>query len=533
MDKFELEGNIYNHEISLEKTWPIEANCPIPLWCLLKAIENTRDDADAFTNKTIENFNKTNFAFNGKGNFGERAREYLKKEMYPRIIALDNYYISCNHLSKEVMELESKEEEEKNSDKKTTLEVLFTRLNKLGTPISNDDLNYSAIKAYWPSIKNINDELSERYMSPSKLVMLAFRLALTDKEDDNLKGELVISDIRSYAKDIKKKEKKEKIITLYKDYLGVILEKIDEWLGVCGMEADRTPSILRTTIAQKSPDVYLLLMYFAYENIKSPIELTSPQIRALAFCLHWFAANNDKKRCVQAVFRRCKEGITLENIQKGISRLMHDCRLLHIYSPEEVRGFVPNIGEKSNWRVWHSVPAPAREFFDRIFWNSHTEPKEMLLYAEREYINNHFSKYDPARQDMWAESNRPWDFDHIVAQDRVIKGSGTRGVYRDYDKKWCESIGNFAAITLESNRSKNNRVDFSEYNANSKSLIYDDAVEKLPDRDLTYNAKGSKDFAQITYNRFCRIYEQVYKLIEGVVRHTTLSDTLVERKMLF
>ena len=147
LDKFELEGNIYNHEISLEKTWPIEANCPIPLWCLLKAIENTRDDADAFTNKTIENFNKTNFAFNGKGNFGERAREYLKKEMYPRIIALDNYYISCNHLSKEVMELESKEEEEKNSDKKTTLEVLFTRLNKLGTPISNDDLNYSAIKA--------------------------------------------------------------------------------------------------------------------------------------------------------------------------------------------------------------------------------------------------------------------------------------------------------------------------------------------------------------------------------------------------
>jgi hypothetical protein len=41
----------------------------------------------------------------------------------------------------------------------------------------------------------------------------------------------------------------------------------------------------------------------------------------------------------------------------------------------------------------------------------------MLLYAERQYINTHFRNYDPARQDMWAEENRPWDFDHIVPQD--------------------------------------------------------------------------------------------------------------------
>jgi hypothetical protein len=134
---------------------------------------------------------------------------------------------------------------------------------------------------------------------------------------------------------------------------------------------------------------------------------------------------------------------------------------------------------------------------------------------------------------MWAEYNRPWDFDHIVAQDRVLNGYGSRGPYREYDKQWCDSIGNFAAITLESNRSKNNRVDFGEYRDNEKSLIYDDAIESLPNRELTYNAKGSMEFARITYNRFCEIYEKVYELIAEVVDSVVLADTLFKRKEVF
>ncbi len=473
--------------------------------------------------KTIELFSTTDFAYyNKKFDLGEKACYYLKEVLFPRIVALDNYYINCNHLPKEVMESETITD----TTEQTTLEVLFTRLNTGGTAISRDDLNYSAIKAYWPSIKNINDELAEKYMSPSKLVMLAFRLALTDKNDDSLKNELSIRQIRSYAR---KDVEREKIANLYKFHLNEVLEQIDIWLGVDGENPNRTPSILRTIIARNSPDVYLLLMYFAYENIKSPIELTTTQIRALAFCLHWFTANNDKKGCVQEIFKRCKDGIKFNNIQKGISRLMHDCKLLHIYSPKEVMEFVSNIGEESSWRVWHSVPAPAREFFDRIFWNSHTESKEMLLYAEREYINTHFANYDPAKQDMWAEYNRPWDFDHIVAQIRI---KGKQGDFREYDKVWLDSIGNFAAISYESNRSKSDGEDYSEYYANRTSLDYNSDVEKLK-YDLTYDALSSVEFANITYTRFCKIYGKVFDLIREIVCQTTLSDTLWERKVLF
>ena len=525
LDKFELQGNIYNREFSLKETWPIEANCPIPLWCLLEASKTTSNDAEAFIQKTIDLFKTTDFAYSKKIDFGEDAYRYMKEVLFPRIVALDNYFINCNHLPKDVMESET--ETVTDAVEQTTLEVLFTRLNTGGTAISRDDLNYSAIKAYWPTIKDINDRLAEKYMSPSKLVMLAFRLALTEKTDDSLKNELSIRQIRSYAR---KEAEREKIINLYNLHLKDVLEQIDIWLGVDGNEPGRTPSILRTIIARNSPDVYLLLMYFAYENIKSPIELTVSQIRALAFTLHWFTAYNDKKGCVQEVFRRCKDGINFNNIQKGISRLMHDCRLLHIYCPEEVQSFITNIGENSSWRVWHGIPAPAREFFDRIFWNGNAESREMLLYTEREYINTHFANYDPARQDMWAEYNRPWDFDHIVARNRIDRKQGN---FREYDKVWLDSIGNFAAISYESNRSKNDGEDYSEYHANRVALDYDDEIEKLKYYDVTYDSSSSIKFANITYARFCRIYNKVFELIGEVVCHTVLSDTLVERKKLF
>lgn len=525
LDIFELQGNIYNREFSLKETWPIEANCPIPLWCLLEASKTTNNDAEVFLHKTITIFKETNFAYSKKIDFDEKACCYLKEVLFPRIVALDNYYINCNHLPKEVMESET--ESETDTVEQTTLEVLFTRLNTGGTAISRDDLNYSAIKAYWPTIKDINDRLAEKYMSPSKLVMLAFRLALTDKEDDSLKNELSIRQIRSYAR---KDAEREKITYLYNAHLEKILEQIDEWLGVNGEGANRTPSILRTIIARNSPDVYLLLMYFARVDIDSPIKITASQIKSLAFCLHWFTANNDKKGCVQELFRRCKDGITLDNIQKGIARLMHDCKLVHIYNPDEVRRFVPKMGEDQNWRVWHSIPAPARQFFDRIFWNGNAESREMLLYAEREYINTHFANYDPARQDMWAEYNRPWDFDHIVARNRIV---GKQGKFREYDKIWLDSIGNFAAISYESNRSKNDGTDFSEYHTNQCALDYDSKIETLPNRVID-TVEASVDFANITYNRFCRIYGKVYDdVIKETVGKTILSDALFKRKELF
>ena len=104
-------------------------------------------------------------------------------------------------------------------------------------------------------------------------------------------------------------KKKNKIEALYKDnQLGRILDKVDEWIGVKEDTELRTPSILRTIIARNSPDVYLLLMYLANKDVKSPINLTVQEIRALAFLLHWFG--NDKKVVSKSCFIDLKKVLT-------------------------------------------------------------------------------------------------------------------------------------------------------------------------------------------------------------------------------
>ena len=523
LNVFDLKGNIYNDHFSLTETWPTEANLPIPLFCLLEAAEKSKDD-NTFVNKTLSIFNATDFSFrklfNEKFKQSDIALDYLRKTLFPAFKALNDYTITCNHLPKEVMETETTED----SVAQTTLEVLFTRLNTGGTAISRDDLNYSAIKAYWPSIKDVNDGLAEKYMNPAKLVMLAFRLALTTDEDKGFKNEMTIKQIRSAAR---KPEEKNKIEALYKDnQLGRILDKVDEWLGVKENSELRTPSILRTIIARNSPDVYLLLMYLAKKDLESPINLTVQEIRALAFLLHWFG--NDRKKCAQEIFYRCNNGINRSNILKGISRLMHDCQLLHVYTPTEVQKFIV-IEDYKNWRLWQSLSAPNRNFFNRTFWYGTTEAKQILLYAERQYINTHFSNYDPARQDMWAEENRPWDFDHIVPQNWI---SNKRGAdFREYDKDWLWSIGNMAAISFEANRSKNNSSQYSEYQENKDSLHYLEDIESITS-DITYHQQQSVMYAKLTFKRYCMIYATSYTVIQPLVEEIILSDTLQKRKEL-
>ena len=522
LKEFNLKGNIYNDHFSLEETWPVEANLPIPLFCLLKAAEKT-SDADTFVKEVFAEFNSTDFSyrfsFNEKIKHSNVALTYLRDVLFPAFNALKDYMITCNHLPKEVMETETTEE----SMAQTTLEVLFTRLNTGGTAISRDDLNYSAIKAYWPSIKEVNDHLAEKYMSPSKLVMLAFRLALTSEDDKSFKGEMTIKQIRSAAI---KTDERDKIESLYdNNQLETILTKVDEWLGAKGDSVLRTPNILRTIIARNSPDVYLLLMYMARKDMESPINLSAYEIKALAFLLHWFG--NDKKHCVQEIFHRFKNGINISNILQGISRLMHDCHLLHVYTPKEVEELFI-IGNSKGWRIWNSLPAPAKHFFNRTFWYGTAEAKQMLLYAERQYLNTHFRNYDPARQDMWAEENRPWDFDHIVPQEWI---SNKRGEFRDYDKDWLWSIGNMAAISFEANRSKSNANEYTEYHNNKETLFYLPEVESL-NSNITYNNENSVRFAKLTYERYCMIYTAVYRMIRPMVDKCILSETLQKRKNL-
>lgn len=523
LERFHLKGNIYNNGFSLNDTWPVEATKPIPLYCFLNA---TLDNEEAFLNSVMGLFMDSQFSYkNIFPGLSDKDKEYIRESLYPVFENIKNYSINCNHLTKEVLSSETEDE----TSEQTALETLFTRLNTGGTVISRDDLNYSAIKAYWPSIKDINDKISEGYMSPSKLVMLAFRLALTSRNDKNIHGELSIKQIRQLAKDDKYNKERGKINNLYNSgQLEVILKKVDHWLDVdnpsCLM---RTPTILRTNFSYRSNQAYLFLMFLAQREIKDGEYYPKEYIKALAFLIHWFSL--DKSRCVQEFFQATTNRFNLERIRMGISSLQHDGYILPIYTPDEFKKAL-KISDSPNWRVFQNVSVPVVDTLWRVFNYSQEESKEMLLYAEREYLNSHFSLYNPAMTDMWEEYNRPWDYDHIIPQDWI---RGARGAdYRDYDRdNWLNCIGNISAISYEINRSKSNREEYGEYEINKESLFFDSDFENIG-HDLPWNKDTSYKFGVITFTRFLRIYSEIYNVIRPLVIKTVLPPNLEARKVL-
>ena len=416
-----------------------------------------------------------------------------------------------------------KNESEEDRTDQTTLEVLFNRINTGGTRISQDDLNYSAIKAYWPTIKNKNDELAKSYMNPSKLVMLCFRLAaLLNINNEKWVSDYSIKQIRTLAKSYEKTA----IEDLYNDKTtGIerVLEKVDNWLDI----NEGVPAILRTSIAYKSPDVYLLLMFFAKRSFDYKVSINPSIIKALAFTLHWFG--NNKKAAVEEIYMRCKETIGIDSILEGLSQSLHDCHILHVYSAKDVEKWYSNqCSPEWNFNKLEGFDA-WRHFFDRIFWYGSAEAREMLLFTQRSYINSHFSNYDPARSDLWEDYNRPWDYDHIIPQDWV---NNKRREFREFDKIWLNSIGNIAAISFEINRSKSNREDFEEYEKNSDTLLFDKRFSEISS-NLAYNEDESAKFAKTTFDRFLKIYTTVFEMIKCLFERVELSPNLIERKQLF
>ena len=518
LEKYKLDDtNIYNTTIDLKDTWPYFAECPIPLFIFLHAIETLEQDSEkSFFHNVSEEIEKYKDKFKYLEQIHINNIEELAKKLYKPFKRLKNYYVSVNVLSRDVIDNES--ERTSNDSEITTLETLFTRLNTGGTRISQEDLSYSAIKAYWPEIKDINDAIALEYMSPEKLAILVFRLALTLEENNNKKisGSISIQKIRILSSS---DNTKQNIKELYNNKLKDILSKIDTWLNVSDMP-DATPKFLRTSIARNSPDVFLLLMYLAY---KYP-DAKSEEIQGLAFYLHWFAYK--KKECTDLIYQRCNNyGYSIEVIDNALYDSINQGYLPYPYFSKDFPIFI-TIKNSKDWRPWSDNTDEA--WWN--FWNLFANQKECLLYAEREYLNSHFKLYNPARNDMWEKYNRPWDYDHIIPQDWMYKKKGAE--YLHYCQAWQNYNGNMAAISFEKNRSKNNRDDYKEYDENQSSLLFNPEVKKIG-TNVAYNQDLAVKFAEITYSRSCQICEECSKLWKVLFKSKLSNNRLNERKQLF
>lgn len=537
------DRNIYKDRIELKDTWPFAAGQPIPLDLLLEA-SHTSKDSEGFADAVMEGYKKASSETNLQ-KLDENDKKRIA-DMYNVFKDLDDYTVQYDILPLRIIEKESSPEGKTQDE--SSLEILFNRLNTGGTRISQDDLNYSAVKAYWSGIKDTNDLIAARFMPPSKLVMLAFRLALTEADgSQGIANPPSIPRVRSIAKGntAKDLDLKVRIEELYRradpedalsTKLGRIMTKVDSWLGVtCGEYAPThlggAPAFIRTSIARNSPEVYLLLMYFASRAISDGSLVSGEDARGLALLLHWFG--RDKKAAVTMVFNHLKENGETDSIRKGLSACFGSELLIPVYSPYEMRQFF-EIERDRDWSPWARKDyAPWHDFYTTVSWWGNSVAQEMLLYAQREYIDAQFKLYDPAREDMWEKHNRPWDYDHIVPQNWIKERGRTRATYRDYCDHWVGRIGNIGAIPFEDNRSKSDKVDYAVYLEHPDELLFN--KDKFMDiacqgKNLPENEEYSFLFAQTVFDRTVNIYGRCYEAFGSLLGKTILTGRQERRK---
>ena len=497
--------NIYKQDFNLKQTYPTSVKCPIPLHWLLKApIENS----DEFVKYVLGEYrsNKVNNEY--KIPFITSDTEFvdLCKKYYDCFFRLKEYTIKVNLLSSRALEEEIESENSDMSD----IEVLFNRIGAGGTPISEGELIYSAIKAYWPKeVKERNDELAAMYMPPVTLIMLAFRLSLTSQEDTSFKGNPSIKRIRQIAKE--KGDLYKKVINFYENAEN-LLKKVESWL----ISGD-VPPVIRTGMARRCPDLYLLLIFMAQKGIVNNEE-NEKLIQALSYYVYWFGKDNCTK-CVNTIFSNIKDA-TSENIRSKVIEsllvLIQKQLIEVLYEPNYISFTFGEIKKDSKWRPW-SNNTSSKPWWH--VWNIICYNRELLLYAQRMYLNSNFSRYDPARLDMWDEHNRPWDFDHIIPQDWIHQKSSRRKEYTSYCEAWLNYNGNLAAIPFELNRSKSNRAEWEEYVNNKKILLCDDEIENfgvLFRKNIQNDQEQAYRFAVKTKERTIRIYQECYNLLSRI-----------------
>lgn len=547
---------------SICAAWPQESDVPIPFYWLTDAAviekltgarlwEHIRDrclslPGQAWATRAAE-------VISGHLHGTDRALAHIESGLERvknfSIVALE---VPQDVIMKPSIQEEAPEVDEPNPDSRiANVEHLFQRLNSGGTELRGEELIFSMIKAYWPGIEDSfqairgKDQQAQQPMAGSHLAALGARAALIDyeqnKDKNKLPAPLSLSRIRNIAH-VKKFEDEKNRLTKYFgidrespdiDYfhasdLHQNLRQIDQWLLFDQSENDYgLPPVLRTALAQAAPEVFLLLLYFAQKvrhdhlNQAQIAELRQP-ILGLATALHWFG--DDRARAVAELYSTffCSEEPLL---RKTFSGVLSACQefpegrhgILRLLTPTDLEASIPrpDAGDKNlkDWDFWQLIGEESSDSANWPFLERLWERKELLLYAQRAFMCTRFQDYDPSRTDTWKESNRPWDYDHLLPKVTLHYNQGT---FKRACDQWVDTIGNLRAWPMELNRSKGAALDGIKEDEYTNSFIL--GAEECKAFSMTkhdlYDAEKSAAFMLASRSRMLRIYAEWFTTLD-------------------
>jgi hypothetical protein len=521
--------------------WPCEAaaRIPVPLAWLLQL---RLDDEPAFWKKVeLRAAEATSLQWASKvcefcvdpgtAKIKSGIFKGIKRAHAARLIALE--------ASEELLEVPELEKTNV-SDREdvSNIEQLFQRLNRQGTKLDGEELAYSMIKAYWPDLEGPINEASERRMPQARMVSLGVRAALANSalgEDakQNLPGPPTVSAIRVIARSEKEKKK------IIQEFITKDLRAACDLVGIWLKYDPRTNQsgllpVHITSIAMSSREVYLLLLHFATQmERKEAPEGWNKAMQALATLIHWFAS--EKAKVANRVYACCRDELSIGNIQLAMKESIGAGEMHTLHSPEAVGAFVQlPKDDLKNWhwgKLIHIEGDVEGTETRRKLWEgglNFRNNRELLLYAQRDFLERRFRDYDPARKDLWEAHNRPWDFDHILAS-YYFYNRKDRGNFRGACGQWGYTIGNLRAWPFEDNRSDRDETADGKVKGDpvrlKDSFLNPDEERAFSGGDKVRGDEATvRSFAGSCRERLLRVYREWYKSVGVAELLTTVED---------
>ncbi|QJE94343.1 DUF262 domain-containing protein [Luteolibacter luteus] len=427
----------------------------------------------------------------------------------------------------------------------SSIEHLFSRLNRLGKPLDGEELAYSLIKAYWPEVANLIDAVATRRLPASHLVSLAIRTALTDPGSTKLARGITIPRLRAIAKALPPSEGEEPSVSYQQrmkiesfigngtsgfNRLANACAQVDEWLTYDPENAlTGLPPVLVASFARSSSDIFLFLLHLAdrlRENECGKNPAWKELLPGLATIYHWFSKPGEQAAIADLLLESISGEISPESVRRGMALTIAGNRVILPQAPEKVQEFIliPDDEQLPHWKWWSSLiesfpqeDKTTREtdwkpFLQRTVWS-----KELLLYAQRDYLHRRFPSYDPSRRDLWENHNRPWDFDHLHASAYFYNAKS--GAYADFCRQWGNCIGNLRAWPFEDNRSDEKRTAKEKLGGRPQqmrdSLIWSETeIDAFSHGDnARLNEHAARSLAIAIRQRYLAIYQDWYESV--------------------
>lgn len=404
------------------------------------------------------------------------------------------------------------------------IELIFSRINNRGTPIDQEELRYSMIKAYYPDVeKEVIGQIEKLPVSEARLINLGIRAALM-QEKEKYQPILTSQQIRNIFREGTDED-------IIKGYLKKQFPEAIKWIEDHLLYKDKSfglPPYLRSSIAWRSQEVFLWWIMLAAEFDYSEIsEKDAKRILAISLIIHWFSDSKDRV-CRQLWHLQFTPEAQEPWQEWTFEDLNIEDRLFQLTKPKELEekleekinaAFEAMGNSNTNFHnLWQLLTYQNDE--DLRFANFASKlwhMQEFLVYIQRKQLCD-MSEYDPSNKTLWETHNRPWDYDHMLPSAALnAQGRGLRK-YTSLCKIFQRGIGNQMALPFSMNRSKSDG-DFVQHYQNSeneereliKSAFALDE-DKLDAFSLTLDASEDKaaaaKYIQATNKRLIKLYQQ-------------------------